>query len=209
MDEYKTITAQSSAEFTVQRSRFIANVFPVTSEEEAAEKIREMKKKYFDARHNCSAFRLGIKGALRRSSDDGEPSGTAGAPILEAITQNDLTDVLIVVTRYFGGIKLGTGGLTRAYSKAAMLGIEASPLAIATLFSRIAVTIDYPLLGATENLLRKKELSIDESDYGENVTLVVLVRPNDEESFIADITELTAAKAKIEKCGQVWKNLPI
>lgn len=208
MPDCKTITAPAEAEFTIQRSRFITHTFPVTSEAEAAAAIRAMKKKYFDARHNCSAWRIGADGALQRSSDDGEPGGTAGAPILEAITRNGLTDILIVVTRYFGGIKLGAGGLTRAYSHAAMLGINASPVAINTLFHCWAVTVSYPLLGTVENFIRQQGLRTGEGEYAENVTLHLLLRPAEEDSVLAALTELTAAGHTAEKTGETIIPLP-
>ncbi|MBR3459012.1 MAG: YigZ family protein, partial [Selenomonadaceae bacterium] len=111
MNSYKTIKGSAEASYEVQKSRFITHVSHAESEEEAREFIQQMKKKYFDARHNCSAWVLGEKGAKQKSNDDGEPGGTAGNPILEAIKKNGLTDIVIVVTRYFGGIKLGAGGL--------------------------------------------------------------------------------------------------
>ena len=126
MDSYKTIKGSAEASYEVQKSRFITHVSHAESEEEAREFIQQMKKKYFDARHNCSAWVLGEKGAKQKSNDDGEPGGTAGNPILEAIKKNGLTDIVIVVTRYFGGIKLGAGGLIRAYGHAAVLGIQAA-----------------------------------------------------------------------------------
>ena len=209
MPDFKTITAPAEAEFTIQRSRFITHTFPVKTEEDAQEKIRLIKKKYFDARHNCSAFRLGESGAICRSSDDGEPGGTAGAPILDAITKNELTDILIVVTRYFGGIKLGAGGLTRAYSHAAVLGIEASQKAVTTLFYRYAVTADYTLLGTLENYLRQKEIRTETPLYAENVTLILLLRPDEADNVITDLTDLTAARISIEKQDETWIELPI
>lgn len=209
MPDFKTISASAEAEFTIQRSRFIAHTFPVKTEEAAQENIRAIKKKYFDARHNCSAYRLGANADVCRSSDDGEPGGTAGAPILEAITRNELTDILIVVTRYFGGIKLGAGGLTRAYSHAAMLGINATPLAMTTLFTRWIVTVPYTLLGSTENYIRQKEIRTDEPLYAENVSLILLLKPEEEDNIIAGITNLTAAIAKCERKNNVWIEVPI
>lgn len=209
MSDLKTILAPAEAEFTIQRSRFIVHTFPVKTEEAAQDNIRTIKKKYFDARHNCSAYRLGIDAAVCRSNDDGEPGGTAGAPILEAITRNDLTDMLIVVTRYFGGIKLGAGGLTRAYSHAAMLGINASPLAVITLFSKWTVTVPYTLLGNIENYLRQKELRTEEPIYAEKVSLKLLIKPEEEETIITDITNLTAAVARCERNGDLLAELPL
>lgn len=209
MPDYLTLTAPAEAEFTIQRSRFITHTFPITTEEAAQTAIKSIKKQYFDARHNCSAFRLGNSGAIQRSNDDGEPSGTAGAPILEAIIRNDLTDILIVVTRYFGGIKLGAGGLTRAYSHAAMLGINASPLARSVLFERWAVTVPYPLLGSLENYLRQKNVRLEDSLYAEKVTLKLLLEPTNAQTTITDMINLTAAVASCEKETELVLQVPL
>ena len=126
MKAYNTIYEGGTDEIVEKKSRFIAQVFPVETEEEVATILEQMKKKYWDARHNCYAFVLGEASQISRCSDDGEPSGTAGRPILEVINGKELTNILIVVTRYFGGTLLGTGGLVRAYSQSAQAGIMAS-----------------------------------------------------------------------------------
>ena len=120
----KILYEGGQGEIVEKKSRFIANIFPVTTEEEALEKITAMRKKYYDARHNCSAFVIGSKGELTRSSDDGEPSGTAGRPMLEVLTGSGIRNIAAVVTRYFGGVLLGTGGLVRAYSGAVKMALE-------------------------------------------------------------------------------------
>lgn len=203
MIDFKTITAPATAEFTIQRSRFITHTFPVKTEEEAQDAIRSIKKKYYDARHSCSAFIIGEDGMLRRSNDDGEPSGTAGAPILDAIERNNLTNILIVVTRYFGGIKLGTGGLTRAYSHAAVLGIESSPIAVSTLFTRYEITISYTLLGSIENYLRQKKIRTEDTLYAENVSLILLLTPTGVPDILNDLTDLTANTHQVEKLDDI------
>ncbi len=209
MSGYKTITASGEAEFTIQRSRFITHTAPIQNEAEAQAFLQQIKKRYYDARHSCSAWVLGPDGSRQKSSDDGEPGGTAGAPILEAIRQNGLTNLIIVVTRYFGGIKLGAGGLIRAYSHAAVLGIEASPIAQATLFRRTAVTIAYPLLGTIENWLRQKNIRIADKRYTENVTLILLIEPEALEAAAADLTNLTAARCQIDLQDEIWLNVPL
>lgn len=209
MSGYKTITASGEAEFTIQRSRFITHTAPIQNEAEAQAFLQQIKKRYYDARHSCSAWVLGPDGNRQKSSDDGEPGGTAGAPILEAIRQNGLTNLIIVVTRYFGGIKLGAGGLIRAYSHAAVLGIEASPIAQATLFRRTAVTIAYPLLGTIENWLRQKNIRIADKRYTENVTLILLIEPEALEAAAADLTNLTAARCQIDPQDEIWLNVPL
>ena len=209
MPDLITLTAPAESEFTIQRSRFITHTFPVKTEEDAQTAVKLIKKQYFDARHNCFAFRLGREGIIQRSNDDGEPGGTAGAPILDAIIRNELTDILIVVTRYFGGIKLGAGGLTRAYSHAAMLGINASPLARSVLFERWSVTVPYPLLGSLENYLHKKNIRLEDSLYAENVTLKLLLEPADAQVSITDMINLTAAVANCEKETELVLQIPL
>ena len=204
MLNYKTITAGGEAEYEIQRSRFLTHTAHVESEQEAQEFIHTIKKKYFDARHNCSAWILGAKSSLQKSHDDGEPGGTAGNPILDAIKKNELTDIVIVVTRYFGGIKLGAGGLIRAYGHAAVLGIEASKVVMAVLFRRTAVTLDYSLLGNVENLLRQKEIRIEDKIYAEKVKLILLLEKDTAENFLKAITDLTAGTAAIEELGETY-----
>ena len=167
----RTITEGSTAEFTVQRSRFIACTASVKTEEEAQAFLTAQKNKYYDARHH---WILGRDGAKQKASDDGEPSGTAGAPILDILKHGGFTDSIIVVTRYFGGIKLGTGGLTRAYGHAAQLGIEAAKTAKVMTMERVTVRIAYPLLGAVENELRQSGIRVEDSSYAEDVTLTLL-----------------------------------
>ena len=167
MNRYRTIReTDSSVEtlYEIQKSRFITHIRHVETEEEARNFIQAMKKQYFDARHNCSAYVLGERADKQKSNDDGEPGGTAGNPILEAIKKNALTDVVIVVTRYFGGIKLGAGGLIRAYGPAAVLGIEAATRIEMTPFTALHVTIGYDLLATVEHWIRQQEIRTEEAD---------------------------------------------
>ena len=140
-------------EITEKKSRFIATVRPVESEDEAVSFINETKKKYWDARHNCSAYQVGPGGRFQRSSDDGEPAGTAGRPILEVLKKQGLTNTAIVVTRYFGGIKLGASGLIRAYSHTAALGLEVADIAVYTPFTILKATVAYPLVSTMERFV--------------------------------------------------------
>ena len=195
MKNYKTITADEifSAEYEVKKSVFIATVKHVEGEESAREFLQFMRKKYFDATHNCSAWILGETGNLQKSNDDGEPGGTAGNPILETLKKNDLTDTIIVVTRYFGGIKLGAGGLIRAYSHTAALGIDAAKIVRMTTFQKISLTLEYNFLATVENFLRKKNIRVESSDYADVVTLNILILPAQVENFLVELTDLTAA----------------
>lgn len=211
MQAYRTIQETDDSlvtNYEIQKSKFITHLRHVETEEEAREFVQAMKKKYFDARHNCSAWVLGPRGDKQKSNDDGEPGGTAGNPILEAIKKNELTDVVIVVTRYFGGIKLGAGGLIRAYGHAAVLGIEAATRIAMTPFQEIAVTIGYDLLATVEHWLRQQEIHHGESDYGEAVTLHLLVPPEDVEARLTELTDLTSANFRAEKGARSLVPLP-
>lgn len=194
MKNYRTVADEIfSAEYEIKKSRFIANIKHVETEETAREFVQSVKKKYFDATHNCSAWILGEVGNLQKSNDDGEPGGTAGNPILETIKKNNLTNTAVVVTRYFGGIKLGAGGLIRAYSHTAALGIESAKILQMTTFQKISLTIEYNFLAQVENFLRKKNIRVESSDYADVVTLTILILPDDVENFLIELTDLTAA----------------
>ena len=200
MNAYRTIQeTDDSIEtlYEIQKSKFITHLRHVDNEEDARAFIQAMKKKYFDARHNCSAYVLGEGADKQKSNDDGEPGGTAGNPILEAIKKNELTNVVVVVTRYFGGIKLGAGGLIRAYSHAAVLGIEAATVLAMTPFVQLDVTISYDLLATVEHWMRQKEIRSREADYAESVSLHLLIEPADSETIAEELTNLTAGRADL------------
>ena len=196
-NEPLTILTAGQAEFTVQRSRFIAYAAAVHDEEEARAFIARLRKEHYDARHCCSAWILGAD-AKQKSSDDGEPGGTAGMPILEVMKRRSLTDAAVAVVRYFGGIKLGAGGLVRAYSHAAGIGIDAATLARRITLRRMDVTVGYDLLSAVEHWMRQKNLRTGEAVYAENVTLPIFVAPEACDAAKKELTDLTAAKAAVE-----------
>lgn len=197
-NEPLTILGEGTAEFTVQRSRFIAYVAAVHDEEEARAFVSRLRKEHYDARHCCSAWILGADGAKQKSSDDGEPGGTAGMPILETMKRRSLTDAAVVVVRYFGGIKLGAGGLVRAYSHAAAIGIDAATLARRITLRRLLVTVGYETLSAVEHWSRQKKIRTGEASYAEKVTLPLLIEPKQYEKVKKELTDLTAAKAAFE-----------
>jgi uncharacterized YigZ family protein len=200
MNAYRTIQeTDDSIEtlYEIQKSKFITHLRHADTEEEARTFIQAMKKKYFDARHNCSAYVLGEGADKQKSNDDGEPGGTAGNPILEAIKKNGLTNIVVVVTRYFGGIKLGAGGLIRAYSHAAVLGIEAATVLAMTPFQQLDVTVGYDLLATVEHWMRQHEIRSLEADYADNVSLHLLIEPAAVEHVQAELTDLTAGRASI------------
>ena len=179
------------------------------TEAEARDFVTAIKKKHFDARHNCSAWVLGADSSQQKSNDDGEPGGTAGNPILEAIKQHGLTNVVVVVTRYFGGIKLGAGGLIRAYSHTASLGLEATPCLEVKPFCLMEAEMDYSLLGTVENWIRNEELRTGETAYLDKVTVRLLVEPADCETISTELTNLTAAQCKITIHQPEYMSLPI
>ena len=209
MHIYKTTAENGTASYEIQKSRFIAYTSHVETEAEARDFVAAIKKKHFDARHNCSAWVLGADSSQQKSNDDGEPGGTAGNPILEAIKQHGLTNVVVVVTRYFGGIKLGAGGLIRAYSHTASLGLEATPCLEVKPFCLMEVEMDYSLLGTVENWIRNEELRTGETAYLDKVTVRLLVEPADCEAISTELTNLTAAQCKINIHQPEYMSLPI
>ena len=200
MKNYKTVANDEIffAKYEVKKSVFLAHVKHVETEETAREFVQEIRKKYFDATHNCSAWILGENGNLQKSNDDGEPGGTAGNPILETIRKKELTNTAVVVTRYFGGIKLGAGGLIRAYSHTATLGLDAAKIIHMKTFQKVELTLEYNFLAQVENFLRQKNITVTNSEYTEIVTLTVIILPNDVENFLLELTNLTAANILYE-----------
>ncbi|MBR0289920.1 MAG: YigZ family protein [Selenomonadaceae bacterium] len=205
MKNFKTILSGEifSAAYEVNKSKFLAHVEHVDSEEAAREFVLMIRKKYFDATHNCSAWILGERGDKQKSNDDGEPGGTAGNPILDAIKKNDLTNCAIVVTRYFGGIKLGAGGLIRAYSHTAALGIVNSKIVQMTTFKKISLTLEYNFLATVENYLRNKKIRVTNTDYADVVTTDILILPEQVEKFLIELNDLTAANFLYEDLGEI------
>ncbi len=199
---YTAVTREGRDEITEKKSRFIANVFPVSSEEEAFSLIQQCRKKYWDARHNCYAFRIGLQGEIQRFSDDGEPSMTAGKPILDVITGEDLVNTLVVVTRYFGGILLGTGGLVRAYQKAAKVGLAAAGSTRFCPGRPLTMVLPYPDLGKIQYYLTQKELPILETLYTDQVTLTLWISLEEWEARYQELIELTQGKVPL-KIGEV------
>ena len=185
-------------EITEKKSRFIATVRPVQSEEEATAFISEMKKKYWDAKHNCSAFVIGERQELTRCSDDGEPAQTAGRPMLDVLLREGITDVAVVVTRYFGGVLLGTGGLVRAYQAATQAGLAVSQIIEKKQGSRLIIHTDYTGLGKLQYLFGQQSTAILNTTYEADVTLTILVPAEQKESLPKEITELTNGSVQME-----------
>ena len=186
-------------ELIEKKSRFIATVKPVDSEEEALEFIAAIKKKYWNARHNCFAFVIGERQEIQRCSDDGEPQGTAGRPMLDVLLGEDVHNAAVVVTRYFGGILLGTGGLVRAYSRSVQLGLEASTIIEKTKGSRITIQTDYNGVGKLQYLLGQRGIPIVDSQYTDVVKLELLVEESTVTELHEAVTEATSGRAGWEE----------
>lgn len=192
---YRTVEQLGQAEIVIEKSTFIGYAKPVSNEEEALAFIQEIKKKHRDATHNVPAYVLGEHNEIQRCNDDGEPSGTAGVPVLEVLKKEDVRDVVVVVTRYFGGIKLGTGGLVRAYTRGAKIALEAAKIITKVLYQVIVVTVDYTMLGALQNQLRLNQYDTKDIIYDELVHLHVWVEQDDVANFKAQIIEWTNGRA--------------
>lgn len=199
----KTIQSAGNAEICEKRSRFIAAAVPVSSESEAKEFIALQKKKYHDAKHNCSAYIL-TDGTIR-SSDDGEPAGTAGVPISETIRKSGLTGVCIVVTRYFGGVLLGAGGLVRAYTAAAAAAIAAAPGRTLTLTVYFRVRCSYGTVSSVLSAAAKYGASAEGGDYGETVTLPGKIKASEYDDFSDYLFNLTGGKIRPEKEKEIYE----
>lgn len=191
----KTVYQGGEGEITEKKSRFIATIRPVESEEEAAAFIAEMKKKYWDARHNCSAFVIGNRQELSRCSDDGEPAQTAGRPMLDVLLKEEIHNPAVVVTRYFGGTLLGTGGLVRAYQKAVHAGLSNCVLIDKKIGKKLTIQTDYNGLGKIQYILAQQEITVIETDYTESVRMHVMVPIGCEKRLTEAVTEGTGGTA--------------
>jgi uncharacterized YigZ family protein len=202
LPRYYTVKQEGEHEIIIQKSRFIAQIKRAETEDEAQEFIQLIKKRHWNATHNCSAYMIGEHDQIQKANDDGEPSGTAGVPILEVLKKRNLKDTVVVVTRYFGGIKLGAGGLIRAYGKATSEGLDSVGIVERYLVQVMKVTIDYSLLGRVEHELRGSTYLIKNISYFENVQFDVFVETEEIEKFTDWIIEMTNAQANIEN-GEV------
>lgn len=204
---YRVLYEGAVGEITEKKSRFIATFRPVKSEVEAMAFIDELRKKYWDASHNCYAWVIGKNGEEKRSSDDGEPSQTAGKPMLEVLEREKIVNICVVVTRYFGGTLLGTGGLVRAYSGAVKEGLESCIILTVEPAKKISITTDYNGIGKIQYILLQQEMKILESEYTDKVGLIVLVPDEKIVSLEAEITEVTSGKADILELEDVYYSM--
>lgn len=197
MDFFRTLHSYGSDEYIVEKSKFIGHAKPVQTEEEARMFVEEIKQKYKDATHNVWAYTIGQSMNIQRYSDDGEPQGTAGIPTLELIKKEDLRNVVVVVTRYFGGIKLGAGGLVRAYTKGAKLGLDAAKIVEKRPFVSVEIEIEYTLLGKIQNELSNNNYFVKEIEYADKVKINVFCESEKTEGLNKMILELTNANAMV------------
>lgn len=201
---YRVVLEGGEGEYVEKKSRFIATVRSCESEAEASAFIEEMKKKYWDARHNCSAFCIGSRGELTRCSDDGEPSGTAGRPMLEVLTASGIRNVAVVVTRYFGGVLLGTGGLVRAYTQAVKEGLAACRLGTMRFGQELSITTDYNGIGKVLYLLGNEGIEPVSSDYTDKVSLRILVPGQRVDALCAQLVEATMGRVEMVKIRELY-----
>ena len=207
MTEYYIPTGRGETELVEKRSRFIGQVWRVSSEEEARARIEETRKKHYDARHNCWCYRI-REGGAERCSDDGEPQGTAGQPMLNVFQREGVTDVVCVVTRYFGGVLLGAGGLVRAYAQSAKDALDAAGISVV----RRWVAVEIPCTYALFESMRREVLAcrgvVENVDYGADVLLSALLPEEQARDFAARILDVSAGAVEVLETGEVFKDLP-
>lgn len=201
---YKTIYQGGTGEYVAKKSRFIANICPVETEEQAIEIIDGLKKKYWDAAHNCSAYVIGADQAILRCSDDGEPSKTAGKPMLDILIAQELTNIVVVVTRYFGGTLLGTGGLVKAYQTAVLEGLTKCEIINKELGVQFNIIVDYTAGGKLQYMINQEELILIKSSYTDQITFFLLISPGKLDFVTKKVAELTNGSATIEILEQVY-----
>ena len=203
MTDYLTPAGFGTGEYTEKRSRFIGQLWPVGSEAEALERIAAVKKEHYDARHNCFAYIVRETGTVRYG-DDGEPQGTAGQPILAVLNGAELQNVCCTVTRYFGGVLLGTGGLVRAYTAAAKAALEDAGVQRMALWHCELIRCPYPMYERVRRLIEAQEAVVEDTDYGADITLHVLVRSDRADAFAEALRELSAGSIVPEHSGEKY-----
>ncbi len=196
-ESFKITISEGCGEIVEKKSRFIANVFPVETQQQAEEKIAEISKKYWDARHNCYAYVIGVNGENTKCSDNGEPSGTAGKPILEVINGAGLTNTLVIVTRYFGGVLLGTGGLVRAYTQSAQAGIANCQVGEKVLSQKLTLKVGYNMINNVQYYLSQNEISIADSRYEADVQFDICVRDADRQRICDGLVQKCEGQIEI------------
>ena len=205
---YKTLLKRDEEEFIINKSVFIGHGKPCETEEEALDFIREMRETYKDATHNCYAYAIGTNMGIMRYSDDGEPGGTAGLPMMEVLKQRQVTNCCVVVTRYFGGILLGAGGLVRAYSQGAAAAVNACGVGVMHPTARYLLDVSYPMLSKLEYHLKSQPIIVEEKEFAESITFTLVVKTSDEEAFVKDIIRVTDARVEPMRMEEIYLAWP-
>lgn len=199
MKPYKTILDESEIEISIQKSKFIGYAMPIETEEEATLFIERIKKKHYNATHNVPIYLLGDDMSTQRYSDDGEPSGTAGIPVLEMLKREGITNLCIVITRYFGGIKLGTGGLVRAYTEAAQKAVEQAKIVDKAVYRKIELTVAYHLHGKIQNALMLMEnVVLEDTQFSDHVVMILYVVEGEQDNLSGKLIDLTSNNIEIK-----------
>ena len=205
---YRTVKQPGEAELVIKRSRFIGRCFPVADEQEALRLLEQVRRQHWDATHNCYAYSVGVSGACARYSDDGEPSGTAGLPMMEALRRSGVTDALVVVTRFFGGILLGAGGLVRAYSAAAAAAVRSAGEVEMRECVRLSLETPYPLWGRVEPLLRERA-QLDEVRYEAAVHAAAWVRQEQSDALVRALIDRTDGRVVPAPGARTLRPFPV
>ena len=205
---YKTLMKRGCDEFIVNKSRFIGHGAPVETEEDALAFLAEIRKKHADATHNCYAYIIGRNMGVMRYSDDGEPGGTAGMPIIEVMKNRGVVNACVVVTRYFGGVLLGAGGLVRAYTQGAVTAIDASGVGVMHLTARYMMDVSYPMLSRVEYFLKSAPVIVEDKDFSDVITLTLLVKCADEDKLLADLTQLSEGRLEPMRFDETYMAWP-
>jgi YigZ family protein len=215
LKSYSTVLLSASDEIIIEKSRFIGHSFHVEDVDQAEAIIKDTKKKYYDATHNCFAYILNEDMSIVKANDDGEPSSTAGVPMLEIMKKSNITNTLIIATRYFGGIKLGASGLIRAYAKTAKIALEANRIVSKKVFTKIVLEIDYSLIGKIQKFLETKQIIYDTPNFTDKVEVAIYETDEKIKELQKELLDLTNANCKLDignklyldfVDGKYWKN---
>ena len=205
---YKTLMKRGCDEFIVNKSRFIGYGAPAETEEEALAFLAEIRKKHADATHNCYAYIIGCNMGVMRYSDDGEPGGTAGMPIIEVMKNRGVVNACVVVTRYFGGVLLGAGGLVRAYTQGAVTAIDACGIGVMHPTARYMMDVPYPMLSRVEYFLKSAPVIVEDKDFSDVITLTLLVKCADEDKLLSDLTQLSEGRLEPMRFDETYMAWP-
>ena len=208
MNSYKTIKQPAREEYVINKSRFIGHACPCQTEEQALAFLKRIREEYRDATHNCYAYVIGENAGIMRYSDDGEPGGTAGLPIIEVMKARGVVNCAVVVTRYFGGVLLGAGGLVRAYAQGSKAALDAAGVVVMEKSARHLVEVDYSTWQRREYFLRSAPVIIEHTEFGASVVCTLMVRSRDEEALLAEITRVTDARAETLPDGELYYPWP-